>query len=199
MLFGGITGGIGSGKSTVARIFEAIGIPVYYADAAAKKLMNEEEHIRQSIIQSFGPDSYSGKILNRKFLAEKVFQNDEKLSILNGIIHPATIADATKWRSEQQAPYALKEAAILFESGSYKDLDFIIGVSAPEEIRIQRTINRDQISRKEVLDRIHKQMNEDEKMRRCDYILINDESTPLLSQVLKLHTELLQLTERSTL
>ena len=118
MLKIGITGGIGSGKSTVAKIFEVLGVPVYYADAAARRLMNEDDEIRQNLIKHFGPDSYKDGKLNRSYVSSIVFNNKEKLELLNQLTHPATIRDANEWMQKQNAPYTLKEAALIFESGS---------------------------------------------------------------------------------
>ncbi|MFV0606245.1 MAG: dephospho-CoA kinase [Niabella sp.] len=168
MLKIGITGGIGSGKSTVAKIFSSLGIPVYDADRAAKRLVLTDLEMRQQIIQHFGQDAYIKGQYNKKYISEIVFSNREKLNLLNSIIHPATIADANRWFTRQEALYALKEAALIFESNSRQYLDYVIGVFAPEAIRIQRTIEREGITSEQVKDRIAKQMNEDEKMRFCN-------------------------------
>ncbi len=193
MLKVGLTGGIGSGKSTVARMFETLGVPVYYADEAARRIMNTDKEVMASITREFGPESYQEGRLNRAYIASLVFNDSQKLERLNAFTHPATIADAKKWMQEQQASYAIKEAALLFESGSHQELDFIIGVSAPAGQRILRTMKRDGISREEVEKRISRQMDEEEKMERCQAVLINDELTPLLPQVLSLHKKLLTL------
>ncbi|MBS1495491.1 MAG: dephospho-CoA kinase [Bacteroidetes bacterium] len=184
----GLTGGIGSGKTTVAKIFEVLSVPVYYADDAAKKLMNTDENLRQKIKQHFGEDAYNTRGLNRQYLSEIVFNNPEKLALLNSIVHPATIADAAKWIQQQTSPYIIKEAALLFESDAYKQLDFVIGVSAPEALRIQRTIARDGISKEAVMARMSKQMPEKDKMDRCEYRILNDEENLLIPQVIKLHS-----------
>jgi len=192
MLHIGITGGIGSGKSTVAGIFEALGIPVYYADKEAKKLMSEDEALIQSIKENFGERAYVNGELDRGYLASKVFNDTEKLALLNSLVHPATIAAADKWMKAQNAPYVLKEAALIFESESHQYLDFVIGVSSPEELRIRRTMKRDGISREMVQSRMAQQMNEEEKMRLCKYIIINDEQQLILPQVLELHEEFMK-------
>lgn len=188
----GITGGIGSGKSTVARIFEVLGIPVYYADEAAKQLMNTDPVIREGIIREFGEEAYKNGMLDRKYLALQVFNNEEKLSKLNALIHPQTIADAESWAEAQQSPYTLKEAALIFESGSQNKLDFIIGVYAPAALRIKRTMHRDGISREEVIARMNKQIEENIKMRLCDAVIMNDDRHMVIPQVLQLHELLLQ-------
>lgn len=190
MLKVGLTGGIGSGKSTVASIFEVLGVPVYYADLSAKRLMNEDATIISSITAAFGKESYINNQLNKEHIASIVFNNNEKLQLLNSIVHPATIADAQKWMLDQKAPYAIKEAALIFESHSEKELDYVIGVKAPEAIRINRVIDRDGVSREEVLARIKGQMSETEKMNRCDFTINNDESELLITQVIALHNKL---------
>ena len=187
----GITGGIGSGKTTVAKVFEVLGIPVYYADTAAKRLMNENEILKGQIQYHFGKECYVNGKLNRKYLSELVFNNDEKLSLLNSIVHPITIADAQAWMQQQTAPYALKEAALIFESGANQQLDYVVGVFAPITLRIQRVINRDQLSPEEVKARMDKQMDESIKMTLCDYVVTNDEHQLVIPQVLKIHKMLL--------
>ena len=192
MLKIGLTGGMGSGKSTVARIFEVLGIPVFYADAEAKKLMEEDSELRRKIISSLGPESYIGTLPNRKYIARQVFNDPEKLKILNSLIHPATIIKAEKWMEMQSAPFAIKEAAILFESAAHKHLDFVIGVQSPEKLRVQRSMERDNLSDDEVKERMDRQMNQEEKMNLCDFVIINDERHALIQQVLLLYKTLLQ-------
>ena len=196
MLKIGLTGGIGSGKSTVARIFEILGIPVYYADTAAKRLMNTDPALKEQIITAFGAEAYTGGQLNRQYLAQQVFHDEKKLAGLNSLVHPATIRDAEKWIAAQTSLYTVKEAALIFESGSEKLLDYVIGVSAPQELRIQRTMQRDKISREEVLKRIQQQMDEKLKMQQCNFIVYNDEEQPVLPQVLALHRQLLELAKK---
>ncbi|SEM37261.1 dephospho-CoA kinase [Chitinophaga rupis] len=192
MLKIGITGGIGSGKSTVAKIFELLGIPVYYADAAAKDIMNRDPELKAQVQQHFGADVYdSNGQLDRKRLGNIVFNDQEKLQLLNSLVHPATIRDSEQWSLRQKSPYVLKEAALLFESESFHYLDKVIGVSAPQPLRILRVMQRDKVSRNEVFARMHKQMDETIKMRLCDYVIYNDEQQMVIPQVLKLHEELL--------
>lgn len=193
MLKVGLTGGIGSGKSTVSQVFEVLGIPVYYADQAAKDLMNRQGELMDAVKELFGAGIYQNNKLDRKKLAGIVFNDKEKLAALNGIVHPATIADGEKWMAAQNSPYAIKEAAILFESGTHTQLDKVIGVFAPEELRISRVMNRDKVSREEVLSRMEKQMNEEDKMKRCDFVILNNEHDSIIEQVLTLHQKLLQL------
>lgn len=183
----GLTGGIGSGKSTVAKIFETLGIPVYYADTEAKRLMNSNEKIKVSIKQHFGEAAYKNDELDRKYLADIVFNNPEKLELLNALIHPVTINDAEEWMQKQAAPYSIKEAALLFESGAAENLDFIVGVYAPQDLRIKRVMKRDNLSPDEILKRINRQVNEEMKMKLCDFVITNNEQELLIPQVLKLH------------
>ena len=195
MLRIGLTGGIGSGKSTVAKIFNVLGIPVYDADAASKRLMNEDKEIKEKLLREFGEGTYLNGILDRKFLSEAVFKNGEKLALLNSIVHPPTIRHAAEWMENQKAPYVIKEAALIFESGSNKDLDYVIGVDAPLNLRIQRTMARDNVSVEKVQARINNQMNEEEKMNLCDFIIKNDEKHSVLEQVLILHEKLILLSK----
>ena len=196
MLKIGLTGGIGSGKTTVAQIFELLGVPVYYADDAAKKLMNEDEDLKQQIIEHFGNESYVNGLLNRPFLSATVFSNPEKTTLINSLIHPATIADAEKWMNLQNVPYAVKEAALIFEAGAEKKLDMVIGVYAPEALRIKRVIARNSISLESVQSRIKNQINDDLKMSLCDAVIINDETQLLIPQVIAFHLNLLKNIER---
>lgn len=192
MLKIGLTGGIGSGKSTVAKIFEVLGIPVYYADAAAKQLMNENAELKKQLIFHFGKEVYTNNQLNRTYLASVVFGNTEKLELLNSLVHPVTIAHATDWFEQQHSPYVIKEAALLFESGTASGLDAVIGVTAPETIRIKRVMERDGIAADEVKKRMRNQIEDSIKMRLCDYIISNNEQEMVLPQVLRLHETLLQ-------
>ena len=184
MLRVGLTGGIGSGKSTVAKIFEVLGIPVYYADEAAKHIMNTDEELRKKIISEFGNESYVNDQLNRSYIASLVFNNKEKLDLLNSLTHPATIRDAERWMEQQSAPYVIKEAALIFESGSAENLDYVIGVYTPLPLRIKRIMDRDHITRDEVMQRINRQIDEEIKMRLCDKVIINDEQQLITTQVL---------------
>lgn len=188
----GLTGGIGSGKSTVARILETLGIPVYYADDAAKTIMNTDAGLRQQIIQHFGEASYAEGQLQRKYLADIVFNEPEKLALLNSLIHPVTIRHSEQWFRRQSAPYAVREAALLFESGASENLDFIIGVYAPKSIRIQRVIKRDGLTTEEIQKRMNRQINEEMKMKLCDAVIRNDEQQLMIPQVMEIHRLLLE-------
>jgi dephospho-CoA kinase len=189
----GLTGGIGSGKSTVARIFEVLGIPVYYADVEARRIMNEDALLRERIIAQFGKNAYQQGRLNNKYLAAIVFNDREKLELLNSLVHPATIRDAEEWMRKQTSPYAIKEAALIFESSAQEYLDFVIGVSAPEPLRIFRAMQRDHITRQEVLSRMQRQIKEVIKMRLCDFIIYNDEQQLVIPQVMALHEKLVKM------
>ena len=191
----GLTGGIGSGKSTVAKVFEVLGIPVYYADDAAKKLMNTDEELKEKIKLQFGDEVYENGTLDKKYLADIVFNSTEKLALLNALVHPATLKDADAWMQKQITPYTLKEAALIFESGAQQNLDYVIGITAPAPLRIQRTMNRDGITREAVIARMDKQMDETIKMKLCDFVIKNDEQEMLLPQVLALHEKLLMLAQ----
>ncbi|HRE39173.1 MAG TPA: dephospho-CoA kinase [Chitinophagaceae bacterium] len=197
MLKIGLTGGIGSGKSTVAKIFEVLGIPVYYADTEAKRLMNINEKIKESIRQHFGEATYKNEDLDRKYLADIVFNNPEKLELLNALIHPVTIKDAEEWMQRQAAPYSIKEAALLFESGAAENLDFVIGVYAPQALRIKRVMKRDNLAQDEIVKRINRQVNEEMKMKLCDFVITNNEQELLIPQVLKLHQHFISLANSS--
>jgi dephospho-CoA kinase len=187
MLLIGLTGGIGSGKTTIAHIFEVLGIPVYYADVAAKRIMNEDDNTKKKVIDTFGKEAYKNGNLNRKYLADIVFLSAEKLDLLNSIVHPATIKDAEEWIKKQISPYIIKEAALLFESGSHQTLDYIIAIKSPLDLRIVRAMKRDGISREEVIARMKKQMSEETKINLSDFVIINDEVQLVLPQVLQLH------------
>jgi dephospho-CoA kinase len=192
----GITGGIGSGKTTVAKIFQVLGIPVFNADDAAKNIMNEDEELKKKIIETFGTASYEDGKLNRKFIAGIVFNDAEKLQKLNALVHPATIAAAENWMHQQSTQYALKEAALIFESSSDAHLDCVIGVYAPQDLRIKRVMERNNILREEILNRMNKQMDEEEKMRRCDFVIVNDEKQLIIPQVVLLHEKLIPLAKK---
>ncbi|EPA00075.1 Dephospho-CoA kinase [Indibacter alkaliphilus LW1] len=188
----GITGGIGSGKTTVSKIFSILGIPIYYADDRAKWLMANNLDLIQKIKENFGEESYTENgELNRKYLAEKVFSDPENTTIINALVHPAVGADFENWATSQNSPYILKEAALLFETGSYKQLDKIINVSAPLKLRISRVMARDpQRDEKQINAIIDKQMPDEEKNKKADFIIKNGENKLLIPQVLKIHQAL---------
>ncbi len=188
MLKVGVTGGIGSGKSVVCRVFTTLGIPVFNADDAGKYLMATDVSVIASVKALLGNDVYINNQPDKKLIADAVFKNPALLSQLNAIIHPAVIAYGNKWMAAQTSPYTIKEAAILFESGSYKELDVIIGVHAPKDVRLKRVLTRDAaMTAEKVLQRMANQMDEDEKMKRCDYIITNDGNRAIIPQVFDLH------------
>ena len=191
----GLTGGIGSGKTTVAKIFELLGIPVYYADDGAKRIMNEDEELKLAIQKQFGEETYQNGELNRAYLSAKVFTDPFQLEILNSIVHPATIRDAARWMAQQKTAYTIKEAALIFESGSAAQLDYVIGVYAPAPLRIKRAMARNHLSHDEVQQRMNKQLDENMKMKLCDFVIYNDEQQLLIPQVIELHKKLLSLSE----
>jgi dephospho-CoA kinase len=196
MLRIGLTGGIGSGKSTVAQIFEVLGIPVYYADIEAKRLMNRDAELKNSIIKNFGEDAYKDGLLNRAYISSIVFKDHAKLDLLNSIVHPATIKDGESWMKKLETstlhsvPYAIHEAALIFEAGVAQGLDFVIGVYAPLPLRIKRVMERDKVTKEEVLKRMNRQIDEETKMKLCDFVITNDEQQLVTTQVLNLHEKL---------
>jgi len=192
----GLTGGIGSGKSTVAQIFEVLGIPVYYADIAAKRLMNEDAELRSAITTIFGEQAYVNNILDRKYISSIVFSDPAKLTSLNSLVHPATKKDGESWMQQQTTSYAIHEAALIFEAKVSERLDHVIGVSSPLELRIKRSMERDKVNRNEVLKRMAQQLDEDLKISKCDFVLINDEQQLLIPQVLDLHEKLITLSKQ---
>lgn len=187
----GLTGGIGSGKSTIAKIFAQLGIPVLDADATAKAIMNEDRSVKTKLIELFGDEAYKENQLNRPYIAQLVFEDAFKLQQLNAIIHPITIQYAKDWASKQTAPYVIKEAALFFESGSSEGVEKIIGVTAPKHIRIQRVMQRDQITREDVIKRMEHQLEDSLKMKLCDWVIQNDDFHLLIPQVLAIHKEIL--------
>jgi dephospho-CoA kinase len=186
----GITGGIGSGKSTVCKIFASMGVMVLDADQLAKNIAEIDTEVKQEIIKSFGEESYEEERYNRKYIASIVFNDAEKLKLLNSIIHPAVINYSNRWADEHSSEkYLIKEAALMFESGSYKYNDINIVVNSPLELRIDRLLKRDQSNRDEILRRINSQMSDEDRNAMADRIIINDEKVSLIDQVYKLHKE----------
>lgn len=190
MLKIGITGGIGSGKSTACKVFEILGIPVFYADDVAKKIMVIDPLLKSQIKETFGKESYLNEgTVNRKYLAQIVFNNEQELQKLNKLVHPAVFRAFDNWALglTSKAPYLVKEAALLFESDSYKMCDQNILVTAPLEVKINRVMQRDHVNREEVEARMSKQWTDDEKKKLADFIIYNDEQHSVISQVLELH------------
>lgn len=186
-----ITGGIGSGKSVACRIFSTLGIPVYYADIEAKILTSTNTELRTKLIEAFGEQVYSNGELNKTFFAEQIFNDANKRQLANSIIHPAVHQQFATWRSLQKdAPYTLHEAAIVFETGSYRMFDKIITVVAPLDVRIERIMARDNTSKEMILKKINSQWPDEEKMMLSDFVIKNDEMELLLPQILEIHKQL---------
>lgn len=187
----GITGGIGAGKSFVCRIFEEMGVPVYYADKEAKRLMWQDATLKHQIKQLFGDEAYhrNGR-LNRTYLAGQIFGNKRLLKQMNAIVHPAVHRDLDKWFSEQNSKYAVEEAALIFESNNVDYFDKIITVAADDELRIARVMSRDGIDRKSILKRIKSQYPQSEKVKRSDYVIWNNGKEGLLKRIWEIHRDL---------
>jgi dephospho-CoA kinase len=197
----GITGGIGSGKSTVCKLFSLLGIPVYTADERAKWLMAQDPELRNQISNTFGEAAYSSTgELNSTFLAESVFPNPEKIAQLNALVHPAVKKDFEQWIASQTAPYLIKEAALLFETGAAKALDYVINVSSPLRIRTARILLRDpHRSEEQVNQIINQQLPDEEKNELADFCIKNTDNKLLIPQVLEVHEQLSNATRKATL
>jgi dephospho-CoA kinase len=179
----GLTGGIGSGKSFIAQIIEHMGYPVYYSDARAKELTKSNPSIKTGLISLFGEEVYEGNKLNAKLIASKIFHNDELRKKVNELIHPIVRADFENWALNQNSELVFNEAAILFETGSYRNFDAIVLVCAPIELKIERVMNREKSSREAVLERMSKQWSDEDKMKLTDYSILNDNQNPVLIQL----------------
>lgn len=176
----GLTGGIGSGKTTIAQWFQEKGIPVYNSDFEAKKLMNENEDLIQQLIELFGDETYKNGEYNRSYVASKVFNDKELLNQLNSIVHPAVFKHFDEWMDNQNSSFVVKEAAILFESGSYKDCDYIISVIADEKIRIDRVAKRDQLNEDQIRSRMKNQWTDEQRIEKSDFIIENNKDLKAL-------------------
>ncbi|MEE1943628.1 dephospho-CoA kinase [Pedobacter sp. KR3-3] len=196
MLKIGITGGIGSGKTTVCKVFETLGIPVFYADTVAKELMVSDPILIAGVKKAFGQESYAASgALNNKHIAQIVFNNQTELDKLNALVHPAVFRAFDSWAKKvpSNVPYTLKEAALLFESGSYQMCDKNILVTAPLELKLARVMQRDGASREQVLARMDKQWSDEQKSKMADYFIGNTEHQSIILQVLALHEQFLKL------
>ncbi len=182
----GLTGGIGSGKSVVAKVFATLGIPVFNADEEAKKIMQESPLIKAKLMEQFGADIYDASGLQKEKLAGIVFNDPFQLQLLNAIVHPITIQAAKDWAAKQNSPYVIKEAALIFESGSADGLFKVIGVTAPLTIRKHRVMQRDGITKDQVEARMRNQITDTIKMRLCDYVIHNDNHEMVIPQVLEI-------------
>ncbi|MFC5195993.1 dephospho-CoA kinase [Bizionia hallyeonensis] len=188
----GLTGGIGSGKTTVAKLFGQLGVPTYFADDEAKALMNRSKVIKRKLIALFGDEAYKNQKLNRPFLAEAIFNDKNLLKAMNAIVHPKVASHFKKWTEKQQTDYVLKENAILFEHGGEKDCDFTILVTAPESIRIERVIARDQRTKAQVQAIINNQLPEQEKIKKATFVIENTDLNATKKQVIKVHQNLIK-------
>ena len=198
MLKIGITGGIGTGKSMVCRIFELLQIPVYDSDLRAKHVMAHNAVLKQELIQAFGPETFNEQGLNRVYLGSLVFPDPEKLALLNRLVHPHVKQDFIDWAAAQNAPYVLKEAALMFETEAWRQVDQMITVFAPLEVRLERLQKRDtHRSKADILHIIGKQLPEEEKVKRADHVIYNDDSQLVIPQVLKLHEEFLKIVAKN--
>ncbi len=188
----GLTGGIGSGKTTVAAMFEDLGVAVYNSDLEAKRLMKEDPKIRTAITTLFGERAYQNKALNRKLIAEKAFNNKELLIALNQIVHPAVREDFKSWVEQQKGHYVIQEAAILFENGGYKEFDKMILVTAPKKVRIARIKERDNLTEKAILERMQHQWPVKKKKELAQFVIKNKNLEDTRNQVRKIHKQILQ-------
>lgn len=182
----GLTGGIGSGKSVVAKVFATLGIPVFNADEEAKYIMQNSPEIKAKLIEQFGPAIYNESGLQKEALAQLVFNDPFQLQLLNAIVHPITIQAAKDWAVKQISPYVIKEAALIFESGSSAGLFKVIGVTAPLSLRTHRVMQRDSITKEQVEARMRNQISDTIKMRLCDYVIHNDNQQMVIPQVLEI-------------
>ncbi len=183
----GLTGGIGSGKTTIAKMFTNFGVPVYYADDEAKKLIHSNQHIKEQLIHLFGNEAYQNGELNRAFIAGIVFNDKKKLESINAIVHPEVEKHFSNWIKKQNSKYVIQENAILFESGSQNRFDKIITVTAPLEIKIERVVKRDQTSREKVMERMDNQLKDDYKIRNSAFVINNLSLEDSKNEVIKLH------------
>ena len=192
MIIVGLTGGIGSGKTTVAKAFSALGIPVYIADEEAKKLMRRSKVIKRKLIQLFGDKAYVNGELNRAFIAGIIFNDKTYLGKMNAIIHPRVAKHFEKWALKQDSAYLIKEVAILFENGGHKDCDFVITVKAPKSIRIERLLKRDNTTKEKIEAIMKNQWTDSEKVKLSNFVIDNVALQKTQEQVLKIHNEIIE-------
>ncbi len=192
MIVVGLTGGIGSGKTTVAKEFAALGIPTYIADEEAKKLMITSKTLKRKLIELFGEEAYLDGKLNKPFIAGIIFNDKTYLERMNAIVHPQIASHFKKWKQKQHAPYVIKEAAILFENGSYKKVDIIITVTAPKELKIKRLLKRDDTTEEKIESIMKNQWSDDEKIKQSQYVINNVELAKTKQEVLKIHRQILK-------
>lgn len=188
----GITGGIGSGKTSVCRVFRVLGIPFFSADPVAREIMNNDKTIIRHINSIAGRDLYANGSLDRMALANLIFNNNSLLEKVNSLVHPVVFDHFRKWEIEQNAPYIIFEAAILFESGASKLVDRIATVAAPAEERVERVIQRNNLTREQVMERMRNQLDDDSRIRMSDYVIYNAENDMIIPAILKIHEDLLK-------
>lgn len=189
----GITGGIGSGKTTACRIFETLGVPIFYADQEAKALYDRDTELKAELLSAFGAELYAGGRFQAAVLRDSVFRSPDRLALLNSLVHPRVMAYAESWMQRQTSPYVLKEAALLVESGSYRKLDRLIVVVAPRSLRLERVVQRDGLQAEDVMDRMAQQLPEEELLAHAHFVIRNDPDHMLIPQVLAIHRQLLVL------
>lgn len=182
----GLTGGIGSGKTTVATIFKTLGVPIYEADKEARRLMETNNEIISALIQKYGQEIYINNKLNRTLLSEIIFKNSDELKHVNQIVHPVVRDDFMRWSEEQKTTYVIEEAAILFESDSDSIMDFVITVTAPESTRIERVKERDNLDKKQIIARINNQLPEETKVSWADFVIYNDNEQLIIPQIIEI-------------
>jgi dephospho-CoA kinase len=192
----GVTGGIGSGKTTVCRIFRVLGVPVFVADVAAREVMNDDPDIRDKINDISGKDLYSGGELDRMELARLIFNRPEMLKSVNAAVHPVVLQIFGKWADESDAPYVIMEAAVLFESKADTYVDRVVSISAPVEERIARVMGRNELSREQVIERINNQLEDDEREEQSYYVINNADNEMIIPEILKIHEDMLRLAEK---
>ncbi|NRD23417.1 dephospho-CoA kinase [Winogradskyella litoriviva] len=192
MVVVGLTGGIGSGKTTILEVFKSLGVPVYIADTEAKALMNRSKVIKRKLIHLFGEEAYKNGKLNRPYLSSKIFNNKELLIKMNAIVHPKVASHFKRWVSKQNAEYVIKEAAIIFENNLQSQYNYIITVVADEDLRIKRVIKRDNASEEKVKTIINNQLSDAEKIKKSDFVIINNDLHEAKQQALNVHKEILK-------
>lgn len=187
-----LTGGIGSGKTTVANVFKTLGVPIYIADDQAKQLMLRSKVIRRKLITLFGEDAYTKEGLNKPYLSKAIFNDKELLKKINAIVHPKVAKHFEKWVAKQNTEYVIKEAAIVFENGSYKNYDYIITIIAPREIRLQRVLKRDNSTKSKVEAIMKNQWEDDKKIKLSHFVIENINLDSMQKQVFDIHKKLLK-------
>ncbi len=191
MVIVGLTGGIGSGKTTIAKLFADLGVPVYIADVEAKKLMVNSKTIKQELIALLGEEAYSNGVLNKTYISNIIFNDKTYLNKINAIVHPRVAAHFKTWAASHSTPYVIKEVAILFENGGYKDCDYVITVTAPKALRISRVIKRDQTTKAKVEAIMSNQWDDSKKIERSDFVIYNEELENAKSQIAQIHSQIL--------